>query len=320
MPDLMSPHRIDIHHHYCSPKWLSFLADHHARSYPFPGLPTLRKWSPAADIEAMDEAGVQASILSTTTPGTWFGDDAEARRMARNMNEYGASLARTHKGRFGLFGVLPLPDVDGSLAEIAYAMDSLKADGIGVLSSYGTKWLGHPSFAPIWEELNRRQAVVFSHATAPECCMNLMPNVLPWVIEFNTDTARTIIDLIESGTAERYPNIRFVFSHAGGTIAALAGRYLDEQATPAVLQSDVAPNTKLGLLRRFYYDTAASANIINMNAIKQIVSPSQLIFGSDFPWRHPSEINAGLVNAGLTPTELHGIDRDNALRLLPQYS
>jgi predicted TIM-barrel fold metal-dependent hydrolase len=316
---MVIPHRIDLHHHYFSPEWFSFLTGHHKTSYPFPGLLILSKWSAAADIEAMDEAGVQTSLLSTTTPGVWFGDDAEARRMARNMNEYGANLVREHKGRFGLFGVLPLPDVDASLEEIRYVMDTLEADGIGVLSSYGTKWLGDPSFEPVWAELNRRKAVVFSHATAPECCMNLMPNIRAWVVEFNTDTARTIIDLIESGTAARYPDIRFVFSHAGGTIAALAGRYLGDQATPDVLRSEVAPDTKLGQLRRFYYDSAASANIINMQAMKMIVPSSQFVLGTDFPWYHPREIVAGLADAGLTPAELRGIDRDNALKLLPQF-
>jgi 6-methylsalicylate decarboxylase len=317
---MVGPHRIDLHHHYFSPEWFAWITEHHKTSYAFPGLLVLSKWSVAADIEAMDEGGVQTALLSTTTPGVWFGDVAEARRMARNMNDFGADLVREHPGRFGLFGVLPLPDIDASLEEIAYALDTLRADGIGVLSSYDTKWLGDSSFAPVWEELNRRKAVVFSHATAPACCRNLMPGIRDWVIEFNTDTARTIIQLIESGTAERYPDIRFVFSHAGGTIGALAGRYLEDQVASGVLRSEVAPNSKLGLLRRFYYDTAGSANLINMQTMKMIVSPSQFVFGSDFPWYTPADISAGLADARLSPLELRGIDRDNAVRLMPQFA
>jgi predicted TIM-barrel fold metal-dependent hydrolase len=312
-------HRIDLHHHYFSPEWFSYLTHHHKSSYAFPGLTILSKWSAADDIEAMDKADVQTAVLSTTTPGVWFGDVADARRMARNMNDYGAELAQAYPGRFGLFGALPLPDVQASLEEIAHAMDTLGAAGIGVLSSYGSKWLGDPDFAPVWAELDRRRAVVFSHATAPDGCRNLMPGIHEWVVEFNTDTARTIIQLIESGTAERYPNIRFVFSHAGGTIAALAGRYLNEQVAPHILRSEVAPNTKLGQLRRFYYDTAGSANIINMQALKAIVPASQIVFGSDMPWFTPADILADLTGAGLTAAELHGIERANALRLLPQY-
>src|ERR1051326_6128278 len=115
-------------------------------------------------------------MISITTPGIWFGNIDETRGFARQENEYGARMVSDYKGRFGLFAVLPLPDVEASLREIEYAYGTLHADGISVLSSYGTKWLGDPSFAPIWDELNRRKAVVFSHATAPDCCKSLMPN------------------------------------------------------------------------------------------------------------------------------------------------
>jgi predicted TIM-barrel fold metal-dependent hydrolase len=239
--------------------------------------------------------------------------------MARNMNDFGANIVREYPGRYGLFGVLPLPDVQSSLDEITYVFDTLKADGIGVLSSYGMMWLGDPSFGPVWEELNRRKAVVFSHATAPECCRVVMPNFDPTTIEFNTDTARTIINLIETGTAARYPDIRFVFSHAGGTIAALAGRFLKEQVASQALRSPAKANTRLGQLRRFFYDTAGSANIVNMQALKMIVPLSQVVLGTDYPWFTAATILGGLADAGLSAAELRGIERENALRLLPQY-
>ena len=204
---------IDVHHHYFSPEWYDYLSGHYTNSYKFPGMAILKKWSPEADIESMDAGGVRTSILSTTTPGVWFGNLDDARRMARNMNDYGAELVRKYPGRFGLFGVLPLPDIDASLAEIAYVMDQLKADGIGVLSSYDTKWLGDPHFAPVWEELNRRKAVVFSHATAPACCRDTVPGLMPWVVEFNTDTARSIIDLIGNGNRSGAIRRSRSFSH-----------------------------------------------------------------------------------------------------------
>ena len=310
--------RVDVHHHYCSPEWFAFMTEHHAKSYRFPGLSTFSTWTPQASIETMDEGGVQTSMLSTTTPGVWFGDPIEAQRMARNMNDFGAELVRAYPGRFGLFGVLPLPDVDASLAELSYVLDTLKADGISVLSSYDDKWLGHASFAPVWEELNRRKAVVYSHATAPACCRSVIPDFDPTTIEFNTDTARTIINLIDSGTATRYPDIRFIFSHAGGTIPGLAGRYLRDQVSTAALRADAPPNTKLAHLRRFFYDTASSANIVNMQALKLLVPPSQVLFGTDFPWATPARIAAGLSDAGLNADELRAIDYENAHRLMPQ--
>lgn len=313
-------HRIDVHHHYVSPEWFEAMTGHHETTYKFPGLKTMSTWSPAAAVEAMDEGGVQTSVLSTCTPGVWFGNREETRRLARIQNDFGAELVREHKGRYGLFGVLPLPEVESSLKEIDYVMDTLKADGISVLSSYGDKWLGDPSFAPIWDELNRRKAVVYSHATAPDCCRAVMPNFDPTTIEFNTDTARTIINLIETGTAERFPDIQFIFSHAGGTISALAGRYLGDQVATKTLNGDVPRNTRLGQLRRFHYDTAASANYVMMQAMKLIVPTSQILLGTDYPWFRPSKILAGLADAGLTAAELQGIERENAVRLLPQFS
>ena len=311
--------RIDVHHHYFSPEWYDYLSGHYEKSYAFPGMPVLKKWSPAADIETMDAGGVRTSILSTTTPGVWFGNADDARRMARNMNDYGAELARKYPGRFGLFACLPLPDIDASLKEIAYAMDELKADGIGVLSSYDTKWLGDPVFAPVWEELNRRKAVVFSHATAPACCRETVPGLMPWVIEFNTDTARSIIDLIETGTVQRFPDIKFVFSHAGGTIGALAGRYIRDQVSQVSLAGSVDPASKLGRLRAFFYDCAGSANYVNIQAMKMLVPMSQFVYGTDYPWDTPETINKGLADAGLTGAELSGLHCDNALGLFPRF-
>src|SRR5262249_45758564 len=124
---------------------------------------------PARSIEGMDRAGVALSVTSITTPGVWFGDNGEARDLARAYNEYAAGLAQQYPGRFGTFASLPLPDVDASLSEIAYAFDVLKVDGVGVLTSFGDKWLGDPSFAPVMAELNRRKAVVYTQPPAPNC-------------------------------------------------------------------------------------------------------------------------------------------------------
>ena len=311
--------RFDVHHHYVSPEWMVALGAE-SRVHHFPGLEIFGGWSAAAAIEAMDAAGVGTSVLSTTTPGIWFGDAAQTRRLARNMNEFGAKLVADHKGRYGLFAVLPLPDVPSSLTEVAYALDTLKADGISVLTSYGTKWLGDASFEPLWQELDRRHAVVFAHATAPDCCRGLLvPHIEATVVEFNTDVARTIISLIESGAAGRYPNIRFVFSHGGGTIADLAGGYFRVQADTKTLASTVDPSTKLGHLRRFYYDTAGSANPVQMQALKMVVPATQILFGTDYPWEKPVNIATGLAGCGFTDAELAGINLENGLRLLPQF-
>ena len=177
---------IDVHHHIAPPAYAQELI---ARGQ---NEPPLFRWSVQKSLEDMDKAGVATAITSITTPGVWFGDDGAARRLARKCNDYAATLVRDHPGRFGMFASLPLPDVDGSLEEIAYAFDTLKADGVGLMTSFDDKWLGDPAFEPVMEELNRRKAVVYTHPTVADCCRGILPLVQRAVVEFQTDTSRAI--------------------------------------------------------------------------------------------------------------------------------
>jgi predicted TIM-barrel fold metal-dependent hydrolase len=309
-----NPRRLDLHHHFGTPAWIKMTNDKKSQGYQ-----TWQPYTPAKAIEDMDRGGVAVSLLSVTTPGIWFGDKDETRRLARELNEYGARMVSDYKGRFGLFAVLPLPDVEASLREIEYSFGTLKADGVGLLTSYGTRWHGDPEFAPVFQELNRRKAVVYTHAAAPPCCQNLQPNINETTIEYNTDTSRTIISLIDSGRATQCPDIRFIFSHAGGTMPSLAGRYLGAAASGESLARAAPPNSKLHHLRRFYYDTAGSANPVQMVSLKMIVPASQIVFGTDFPFGQSAAIGQGMQKCGFTAEELRGIDRENALRMLPKY-
>jgi predicted TIM-barrel fold metal-dependent hydrolase len=310
--------RIDIHQHFVSPSFLATLTARNAKA-PVPGLAAWKDYSPARAVEALDRVGIETAMLSITAPGVWFGDVQEARRLAREMNEYAASrMVGDHKGRFGLFAVLPLPDVQGSLEEIAYAFDTLKADGVGVLTSYGSAWLGDKSFAPVLEELNRRKAVVYTHPTDALCCQNLIPGVANQMLEYPTDTTRTIVSLIVSDSATRYPGIQFIFSHAGGTITSIAGRLLGPAAGPDAFSKPAEPNSRLYHLRRFVYDTAGSANPVAMQALKALVPVSQIVFGTDAPFVDGAPQVKGLLSSGFTAAELAAIDRENAVRLLPR--
>ena len=231
-----------------------------------------------------------------------------------------------YKNRFGLFALLPLPAIDDSLHEIAYAFDTLKADGVGLLSSYGDHWLGDPIFRPVFDELNRRKAVVYVHPTDAPCCQELLPGVAPGTVEWNTDTARTIFSLLANGSATRYGDIHFIFSHGGGTMPSLVERFgiggpdtvADNLARPA------EPNSRLFHLRRFYYDTAGSSNPVQMGQLKMVVGASQIVFGTDSI--DPNSKNrmemhlVGLQKCGFSPAELQGIYRGNALRFLSRFA
>jgi predicted TIM-barrel fold metal-dependent hydrolase len=216
-----------------------------------------------------------------------------------------------------MFAVLPMPHVDESRAEIAYALDTLQADGIALLTSYGTSFLGDPAFAPVMTELNRRRVTVYTHPADPSCCVNLAG--LPGnAVEYGTDTTRTIGSLIFSGTAARTPDIAWIFSHAGGTVTSVTDRFTVQMMGLPKYRSFTA-DAVTAQLQRFYYDTAQAANPIIMAALTRMVASSQILFGTDYPYRTAPEQVAGL--AGVFGTEdLKMIERGNALRILPRWA
>lgn len=311
-PTAAPPSRIDTHHHFFSPAYVAEL-DKVGQAPPI-----VKNWSLAKTLDDMARAGVATSILSVTTPQVSFADTANARRIARESNEHAATLAQRHPGRFGSFAMLPMQDTDGALRELEYALDTLKADGIGLLTSYGDKWLGHPQFAPVMDELNRRKAILYTHPTAANCCRALMPEVPATVIEFGTDTTRTITDIVFSGTAARCPDLRFIFSHAGGTLPFLTERLL----RMPLLDPKLAPRVPRGVLhelQRFHYDTAWSAHPMALASLLKLVSAQQVLFGSDYPYRSGEDHVKGLAAYGFADTELRAIGRGNAERLMPRW-
>jgi predicted TIM-barrel fold metal-dependent hydrolase len=318
-----SARRIDIHQHFVSPDYHALLVSKNAPqgSTIAAVANAFRNYTPARNIEEMDKAGVATAFVSPTAPAAWFGNVEEARRVAREMNEFAAAkMAGTYKGRFGVFATLPMPDVEGTLREIEYAYDTLKLDGVSFMTSYDNKWLGDKTFDPVFDELNRRNAVVYTHPLEASCCKNPLTGVSAQTLEYPTDTTRIIMNLIVSNTATRSPNVKFIFSHAGGTLVSIAQRFLGAQVTADGLAKPVEANSRLHHVRRFYYDTAGSANPIQIQSLKLLVPSSQIVFGTDFPFGNVGNTAAGVQSSGLSPAELQSVFRDNALKFLPKYA
>jgi predicted TIM-barrel fold metal-dependent hydrolase len=304
---------IDIHHHTMPPAWVGALKKYRME------LPPIYNWTVQQSLDDMDKAGVGLAIASQQTPGTGFMPAAEAAAVARASNDYARQLAQDHPGRFGVFAMLPMPYVDETLKEIAHALDVLKADGVTLLTSYNGKYLGDPAFAPIMDELNRRKAVVYTHPSDPACCSRLVEatSVTAAVVEYGTDTTRTIASLIFSGTAGRCPDIAFIFSHAGGTLGALTDRFTVQAVSyPQVKARGFTGENVMRQLQAFHYDTAQSANPVAMAALTKFIPATQILFGTDYPYRKADEQARGLA-AIFAPAELAMIERGNALRLLP---
>ena len=307
------PHRIDVHHHICPPTWLDAVKKAKLDN------PPLVNWSVAKSLDDMDKAGIATSMASPTTPQLNFlaNDKETSARLARESNEYTKKLMADHPGRFGLFAMLPMPHTDESLKEIAYAFDTLKADGVGLMTSYNDKWLGHPQFEPIWEELNRRKATVYTHPTTPNCCVNLVQGVPESTAEFGVDTTRTIASLIFSGTSQRYKDINWIFSHGGGALTSFAERFQIQMVSTPPYKDKFTRAIVDGELNRFYYDTAQISNAVTIGALAKLVPISQIVYGTDFPYRTGLEHVKGLA-ANFGAADLAAIDRENALRILPR--
>ncbi len=294
------PRRVDVHHHPSMPRPVS--AAPAARS--FSTGPDPANWTPESAIRMMDEGNTDLTILSSG------GNDGP---MCRAVNEYMAKLRSDYPGRFGIWASVPFPDIDGSLKEIEYAMDTLKADGIRLGTSYGNKWLGDPAFAPIFEEMNRRKGVIYTHPGANQCCHLLVEGIADPTIEFGTDTTRAIVRMVFSGSSAKYPDMRMIFSHAGGTMPYLIVRLIkDSGKVPAGFPAEAG---------RFYYDTAQAAGPAAMSALKHVVPMDHILFGTDYPYITTAATAKGLKDSGVfNDKELLQIDRDNFLKMMPKYA
>ena len=316
----MNPQRIDVHHHFLPPDLMDYLKRTGAK---WTGGPPIPKWSPAIAREVMERHGIAAAVASTV-PGVYWGDTAATVRLARSANEFGARIVQDDPAHFGYFAALPLPDAEASLREIEYSLDVLKADGIQLYSSYGNQYPGDPAFDEVFQELDRRKAIVHIHPSTVVPGATVPRLSIPWgLVEFVLDTTRAVANLIASGTFERYPSIRYIVSHAGGTIPYIALRLaFGTMELPDF--GTKAPKGALHYLKNLYYDTALSTSGQVFAALKEFVPMQQVLFGSDWPMVNERVVKVetdGLEGSKvLDDATRRAIDRDNALALFPRFA
>ena len=311
--------RIDTHHHYFPTPYLGPLetwwTSNPARG-PLP--PLVKNWTVAHAVEEMDRSDVATGVASLPIPGARLTHDVEnTRKLARISNEFGAQMARDYPGRFGLFATLPMPEVDGCLREIEYALDTLHADGIGMMTSWDNTYPGDTALGPIFEELNRRKAVVYFHPMAASCCGNVIPGIGEGYLEYPYDTGRAILSLLLSGSFARFRDTKFIFSHTGGPILLLAGR-IENAASHLPDYKQKIPDGVQGELKRLFYDTANSAFPQNFAALLAYVPASQVLFGSDTPYVSIAENVKNFGALELSDADRQAIERGNAVRLFPR--
>ena len=306
--------KIDVHHHVPPPPGTAA------------GGGNGPVWSPEIAVEEMDRNGV-ATGIGSPGPLPITADVEMVRKLAREYNEYGARIGQDHPGRFGLFAVLPLSDVEGALKEIEYAVDVLKADGFSIATSYGDLWLGDLHFRPVFEELNRRGAVVYVHPNDAPCCTAASLTYErsgvtgPW-IEWPMNTARTIVSVMLAGYTRELPKVRFIFSHAGGVMPLLVRRiegFKDWNAVGPDKLRQMFPDGVGAEFRTFYFECAQAFDTPNFEAIRKLVPETHLLFGTDynrFPISHTVSIFEGLK---LPAALQHAIERGNAESLLPRW-
>lgn len=304
--------RIDTHHHVVPPDYAGWLR---AKGELAGGLP-IPEWDPGAALSLMDRHDVGAAVLSVSTPGVNLGDGADARATARLVNDYAAQVVLDHPGRFGFFATVPLPDVDGAVAEAGRAFDELGADGVVLLANNRGVYLGDSAFDPLFDELQRRRAVVFVH---PSVLPGVDPleGIPPYAADFLLDTTRAAVNLARSGTLDRCPDVRIVLSHAGGFVPYAAYR-LARFASPA---DDVLDG--LRLLKSYWYDTALSSSPSALPALLAFADPARITFGSDWPYAPDfavAAVTAMYEAYGLDERTRAGIDRANAETLFPRLA
>jgi predicted TIM-barrel fold metal-dependent hydrolase len=311
--------RIDVHAHFLPEIYRDALA--RAGLSTLDGGMPIPAWSRDAALEMMDRQDIATAMLSLSSPSTHFLPNAEKRILCRQINEEGIALRRAHPARFGFFASLPLPDVDAALAEIAFAFDTIGADGIVLESNINGEYLGSPKFAPVFAELNRRAAVVFLHPTSPACFGQLALGRPAPLLEFPLDTTRIIVDLLYSRTLQLNPAVTVIVPHGGAALPALVARIAAFANVPFINPRPLSEEEVFGALEKLYYDVALSGHPVALAGLRRIAPISHILFGSDWPFTPELGVARTIHQlADLSESDARAIARENATRIFPRLA
>jgi len=275
-------------------------------------------WTPQRSIEQMDKFGIGVALLSLTQVANVIYDNTEKGRTAcRLVNDYGAKCMADYPKRYGFFASIPFPDVEGSLKEIAYSYDTLKADGISIYTNDNQgKWPGDAAHEPIWQELNRRNAILYMHPWVPACCSNLNYGAGPFMNEIDFETSRAVISFITGGVFFKYPNLKLILAHSGGTLPVLAGRMKDRYPAD---KNQYIPNGLYAEFRKLYYDCAHATYKFPWAALTALVPPTQFLFGTDYSPEPIESTMDNIPDLHLSKDVLDMLERKNAEKLFPRF-
>ena len=234
----------------------------------------------------MQHQGVKTAVLSLTAPGACIIPDPEGQAaLARQANDYAASLRDQDPQSFGFFATLPdIKNTSAALTEIKYALDDIRADGVTLFTRYDRCYLGHADIEPIWQELDKRKATVFVHPTYPFDTHMVSPRMPLPLIDFPHETTRAAVDMMTSGTLQKYPNVKVILSHAGGSLPYLISRMLTplkktEELGITGFKAGVTHDQALSTFRSFYYDTALSSSPQVLRTLLDLVPHDHIVFG-----------------------------------------
>ncbi len=313
--------RIDTHQHHIPEFYkraLEGIGVNGSGENPWP------RWSVEQMIDVLERKGIAAAVSSISSPGVYFGDVAFATKLARECNEFSAGLVGDHRSRIAALGVVPLPDTAAACREAEHALDTLKLDGISLLTHVGKSYLGQPEYDEFFAELNRRRAVVFLHPVRPNQEGLAEYDFPTGTVELPTDTTRAVTNMFFHGYPERFPDIRFMISHAGGTLPMVIYRIRNMAKKP-----EIAARLPKGVdhyLKQLYFDLAQASVLLIQRALEDIADPNRILFGSDYPFSQVGEkviddVLGGIESFdGYNATRRAMILRDNALALFPRFS